>query len=86
MGLRRPLGPGTVLLGVVAFGTFGVCGVGMLAAALLGGLADGRDLGALIGPALPLIAIGLLGVRVLPPPDRRAAIRPTAGLGAITLA
>lgn len=73
------------LLPIVAGVAAGACGAGMLAAAVLGGAADGQQLASLLVPGALALAAGGTALLLLPRPHN-VEIRPTVGLGSITLA
>ena len=84
-GLR--LGAGASLLMLVAGGTIGASGIGMLVAAAGGLASDGEQIAALAIPGAGVLALGLLMLKVASG-SRNAgvALRPALGFGAVTLA
>lgn len=75
--------PNAVLLASAAAGATAVCGIGMLAAALVGLAGDGREVPAFAVAGLAALLLGAGGLWALP--QVGTPVHPTAGLGAVTL-
>lgn len=83
---RRPTaGTSVALLLLVSAGTITACGIGMLGAAIVGWIDDGRHVVDMATPGAVSIAAGALGLIAVPRPDG-SLIRPTVGFGAVALA
>ena len=81
---RRIKAP-TALLLLVGAGTLTACGVGMLVAAIVGEIGDGRAVVDMAAPGIGFVAIGAFGLWATPTPDE-TMIRPATGFAAVALA
>jgi trk system potassium uptake protein TrkH len=82
---RATAGTPVALLLLVSAGTLTACGVGMLGAAIVGWIDDGRHVVDMAAPGATTAAAGALGLIAVPRPDG-SLIRPTVGFGAVALA